>query len=111
MKKTFYFLASLMALALAGCSHSRPETSRHAEWGRGTFVSPNGQVITAVYLDDDTVRLRLPNHTENKLYLTKSGSGIRYTNAVAEWWEHHGEASYYRGGTNVFTGKLAAPRP
>ena len=99
-------------LQLAGCSHTNKVADRKSETGRGTFISTNGQAVTAVYFkegdtwDHATVRLLFPVKTQVLLNLAISASGARYTNETAEWWEHQGEATYGVGGTNIFRGKM-----
>lgn len=100
--------ACIAALGLAGCAKPESET------GRGTFVSATHETVTAIYRQEGgtgnraSVRLVLPDKTEVKLYRAVSGSGTRYTNETAEWWEHQGAATYSVAGTNVFRGTVVA---
>jgi membrane-bound inhibitor of C-type lysozyme len=72
--------------------------------------------VTAIYFTTGeprgggTVRLHFPDKTEVELYSAVSASGARYTNNTAEWWEHQSEATYDVGGTNIFHGKIMAPK-
>jgi membrane-bound inhibitor of C-type lysozyme len=107
MKKAIFCLACSAILPIAGCSHSDNSTHRKSEIRRGTFLSTNGEAVTALYFDNSTVRLLFPDKAEVELFRATSGSGTRYTNGAAEWWEHQGEGSYNRGGTNIFHGRIA----
>jgi membrane-bound inhibitor of C-type lysozyme len=106
MKKVIFCLTCFAVLPFASCSHSDNSADRKSEIGRGTFVSTNGEAVTAVYSDNATVRLLFPDKSEVELFRATSGSGTRYTNGAAQWWEHQGEGSFNRGGTNIFRGKI-----
>jgi len=103
-------------LQITGCSPANQAAGPKSETGRGTFVSAKGEAVTAVYSKEDgpwghaTVRLFLPDKTQAQLNLAMSGSGARYTNWTAEWWEHQGEATYNVGGTNIFRGRIMSSR-
>ena len=109
MRNTAVCLACV-ALVL-GCSRTNDGANAKTETGRGTFVSTNGEQITAIYYkvgntwDHATALLIFSDKRQAELYLARSGSGTRYTNETAEWWEWHGEATYDLRGTNVFHGK------
>lgn len=70
------------------------------------FVSDSGQVVQAIYRDDDTVTLTFPNNRIEMLNLAVSASGARYVAGMNEWWEHQGEATYSVNDERVFTGRL-----
>ncbi len=116
MKKSAFNLACVAMIAIAGCSREAGQIDQKAETGRGTFVSAEGEAVTAVYFKPGqqggpaTVELRFPGKPRLELYAAMSGSGTRYTNGTAEWWEHQGEAVYGIGGTNVFRGKIVSPK-
>ncbi len=99
-------------LSIAGCSRTNQVADLKSETGRGTFVSTNGETVTAVYSREGntwnhaTVELLLPDKTKVQLNLAISASGARYTNQTAEWWEHQGAATYDVGGTNIFRGTI-----
>jgi membrane-bound inhibitor of C-type lysozyme len=99
----FEFVAVLVTCV--GCSPPQPTPRSRSETGQGTFVSTNGQAVAAAYWSDGTVTLLFPDHRRVELYRAISGSGARYTNSTAEWWEHQDEASYAVDGTNVFRGR------
>ena len=116
MKHPVLCLACIAILPLAGCSHTHDGADLKAGTGRGTFVSARGDAVTAIYSkvgdtwDHATVRLLFPGKTPVELSVAMSGSGARYTNETAQWWEHQGEATYDVGGTNVFRGRWVAPK-
>jgi len=116
MKKTILGFACVAVLPLAGCSRSDHSAKEKAEAGRGTFVSTNGEAVTAIYFktggarDRGTVQLRFSNKTQEELFQALSASGARYTNNTTEWWEHQGEATYEVGGTNRFRGKIMSSK-
>jgi membrane-bound inhibitor of C-type lysozyme len=116
MKNAILCFVCAAILPFAGCSHSDKAADLKSETGRGTFVSANGEAVTAVYSkegsgwDHATVRLFFPDKTEARLNLAISASGARYTNETAQWWEHQGEATYEVQGTNIFRGKLTSSR-
>lgn len=101
---TFAVIAAFQLLT--GCRDQKNAARLKAEVGKGTFVSAKGDAITALHYADDTVRLEFQDKTAVELCLAVSASGARYTNHTAEWWEHHGEATYDIRGTNVFLGKI-----
>lgn len=70
------------------------------------FVSGSGQMVRAVYRDDDTVTLIFPDSKTEMLNLAVSASGARYVSGMNEWWEHQGEATYSVNDKQVFTGRL-----
>ena len=113
MKHLTLCLVCIAILPIAGCSRSNTSTSARIETGRGTFVSTNGEAITAVYYkagdagDHLTVTLSFPDKRQIELYGAPSGSGTRYTNNTAQWSEHQSEATYEVTGANVFRGKKA----
>ena len=112
MKNVILCFVCAAILPMAGCTPSDKAADLQSETGRGTFVSANGEAVTAVYFkegitwDHATVQLFFPDKTQARLNLAISASGARYTNETAEWWEHQGEATYDVGGTNVFRGKI-----
>lgn len=83
------------------------------ESGRGAFVATNGQSITAIYFKPvrfgapGSVTLVFDDKKRLQLEQARSGSGIRFTNNLAEWWEHQGEATYKVNGRETFRGKKA----
>lgn len=74
------------------------------------FVSDSGQVVQAVYRDDDTVTLAFPDGRTEILNLAVSASGARYVSGKHEWWEHQGEATYSVNDERMFTGRLQRQR-
>lgn len=70
------------------------------------FVSDSGQIVQAIYRDDDTVTLTFPDSRTEILNLAISASGARYVSGTNEWWEHQGEATYSVNDEQVFTGRL-----
>ncbi len=105
LKFCILFLFFISTIACAPLSPPNPKISIISSVA---FVSDSGQVIQAVYRDDDTVTLTFPddkNRTEI-LKLAVSASGARYVSGVNEWWEHQGEATYSVNDERVFTGKL-----
>jgi membrane-bound inhibitor of C-type lysozyme len=116
MKNVMFFVVCISILQITGCSPTNKVADRKSESGRGTFISTNGQLVTAVYFkegdtwDHATVQLLLPDKTKVQLNLAISASGARYTNETAEWWEHQGEATYDVGGTNIFRGKIISAK-
>ncbi len=106
----FSCLACIAVLSTAGCSPVKEAAGPTSETRSGTFASAEGDAVTALYSKHATVRLLLPDKRQVELYLAISGSGARYTNGTAEWWEHQGEATYSVGGSNLFRGKIVASR-
>ena len=121
MKSLSGFYGALLLLILVAVDDSKPgvssaeTTTRPSEAGRGTFVADNGQAVIAIYFKPVTlgapasVTLVFPNSKRVQLFQARSGSGIRFTNSLSEWWEHQSEATYQVDGTNVFRGKKAVP--
>lgn len=114
MKRLAWCLATSVVASFSGCSRSAEDANTTPGLARARFVSEEGVVVTAVYShaggaqNHATVRLLLPDRTQVELHQARSGSGTRYTNDAAEWWEHHGEATYVVRGTNVFRGKASS---
>jgi membrane-bound inhibitor of C-type lysozyme len=112
MKNVILCFVCIAILQITGCSPANKVAGPKSETGRGTFVSANGQSVTAAYFkegdawDHATVQLLFPDKTHVQLNLAISASGARYTNGTAEWWEHQGEATYEVGGSNIFRGKI-----
>ena len=116
MKNTILCAACVAIPLITGCTHTNDATQLKSETGRGTFASSKGEAVTAVYYkaggtrDRARVRLLFPDKTQTELYVAMSGSGARYTNLTAEWWEHQGEATYNVGGTNIFRGQIMSAK-
>jgi uncharacterized protein len=114
VKNLVFRLIYLVILLTVGCSHSRSVVS--IETGRGIFISTNNEAITAIYSTSDnghglaSVQLLFPDGTRKVLYQAMSGSGARYTNDTAVWWEHQGEATYDESGTNSFRGAIQSSK-
>ena len=106
--KTFPKLTVLFALSayLSGCGHLQESSENTATTVTVSFVSETGQEVRAEYISDKTVKLTFADGSTLILPIAPSGSGARYASAEAEWWEHHGEATYSAAGHAVFTGKL-----
>jgi len=95
----------LFAAVLAGCA-SGPRAPAGEVIGVGVFESAPGVRVRASYRADGTVHLRLPQGGERVLWQVPAASGARYASGEAQWWEHHGEATYSVGGEVRFTGAL-----
>ena len=106
MKSLRTLLLAFALVVLASCAApTRPPAGAQVV-GTGVFVSDSGQSMRAVYRDDDTVTLTLPDGASEVLPIAMSGSGARYAAGDREWWEHHGEATYSVGEKPVFHGRL-----
>ncbi len=114
MNRPVLSLAAAVLVSISGCSPPPDEADATPGLARARFLSEDGVVVTAVYSlpgrapHRATVRLSLPDKTQVELHRATSGSGARYTNDAAEWWEHQGEATYVVDGTNVFRGKASS---
>lgn len=73
---------------------------------QASFIAETGEIVEAVYYADESVQLQLPDQTKADLQIAVSGSGSRYTNGSAEWWEHQGEATYRVNDEVLFSGKV-----
>lgn len=72
----------------------------------GIFVSKSGKMLRAEYDNgNDEVVIVLPDKSEVRLHRDVSASGSRYTGDGAEFWEHHGEATYRVDGEVLFVGE------
>lgn len=103
LKFCILFLFFINTIACAPLSPPNPKISIISSVA---FVSDSGQVIQAVYRDDDTVTLTFPDHRTQALKLAVSASGARYVSGANEWWEHQGEATYRVNDQLIFSGKL-----
>lgn len=106
MKSLRNLLLAFALVAVASCAAPAPQSDGARVVGTGVFVSDSGQTMRAVYRDDDTVTLTLPDGSTELLPIALSGSGARYAAGDREWWEHQGKATYSVDGNPVFHGKL-----
>lgn len=99
-------VALLLTMSATACAPLEAVGQGAALFGSGTFVSASGQSIRADYRNDGTVTLTWPDGQHRTLVQAVSASGARYIDGMAEWWEHHGEATFSDAGRVVFTGLL-----
>ena len=98
------FMAALCLCATA-CAPVEPVRPAIAASATAVFVSDTGQQVRAEYRKDDTVRLTFSDGQTKILPIAMSGSGARYADGRAQWWEHQGEATYSVDGKTVFSGR------
>lgn len=100
---SFFFILLTAIISCTPLSTSNPKAS---VINSVVFVSDSGQVVRAIYRDNDTVTLTFPDNSIEMLNLAVSASGARYVAGMNEWWEHQGEATYSVNDERVFTGRL-----
>jgi hypothetical protein len=105
MKSLRNLLLAIALVALDSCAAPPTMPAGAQVVGTGVFVSDSGQTMRAVYRDDDSVTLTLPDGSTELLPIAMSGSGARYAAGDREWWEHQGEATYSVGEKPVFHGR------
>lgn len=96
----------MLALLVSSCTAFHSPISAATVITSVVYVADNGQVIRALYRDDDTVTLNLPDGKTEILELAISASGARYVSGEKEWWEHQGQATYRVDDELIFSGKL-----
>jgi membrane-bound inhibitor of C-type lysozyme len=72
-----------------------------------TFAAADGRKLVIVYDSSaETALVWLPDGRVFRLHASRSGSGARYSDGRATYWEHQGGAVFLIGETVVFEGKL-----
>jgi hypothetical protein len=110
--KGLYARVLLISLfsGLAGCMFSNDEYVDFRSVYRVVFHSEAGVSIQAVYSGEGYVQLTFDDGHVQLLQQVVSASGSRYSAGDAQWWEHHGEATYSLNGQVVFAGKQYVDR-
>ena len=98
-------LMAALCLCAAACAPVEPVRPAIAASATAVFVSDTGQQVRAEYRNNDTVRLTFSDGQTKILPIAMSGSGARYADGRAQWWEHQGEATYSVDGKTVFSGR------